>query len=306
MKIIKTILVAAAAAVSYVAGAQALPYVAVEKGAASLAKAGADLTETSSIAASAFGNVAAVPFSELKADFSAGYTMWQPAASKSNIITAAGAYNLGGKLGIAAGFSYGMNPTYEVTDGTGASVGTFSPSDMQIGAGVAYRVIDFLSVGANIGYASSSLAQGYSYGAVAADVFAMAVFSDLRLTLGVADLGSGVASASGTKFSLPSSVALGAGYGKSFAEKHDVEVLIDANYYFAGGLAAALGAEYTFNDLVSLRAGYRYGGKSPIPTFASVGAGVKFSGVKLDLAYLLAGADSPMKNTLAISLGYSF
>jgi hypothetical protein len=58
--------------------------------------------------------------------------------------------------------------------------------------------------------------------------------------------------------------------------------------------------------MVSFRAGYRYGGDSPIPSFASVGAGVKFSGVKLDLAYLIAGGDSPMKNTLAIGLGYSF
>ena len=304
MKIIKTILVAAATAVSCLAGAQALPYVAVEKGAASLAKGGTDLTETSSIAASAFGNVAAVPFSELKADFSAGYTMWQPGAANSNIITAAGAYNLGGKLGVAAGFSYGMNPSYDVTDGTGASVGTVSPSDMQLGVGVSYRVIDCLSVGANVGYASSSLAQGHSYGAVAADVFVMGVFSDLKLTLGVADLGSGVASAGGEKFSLPSSVAFGAGYGKVMAEKHGVNVHLDANYYFAGSLAAALGAEYVFDDFVSVRAGYRYGGTSPIPSFASVGAGVKFAGVKLDLAYLLASG--PMKNTLAIGLGYSF
>jgi hypothetical protein len=35
-----------------------------------------------------------------------------------------------------------------------------------------------------------------------------------------------------------------------------------------------------------------------------VGAGVRFAGVKLDLAYMLASG--PMKNTLAISLGYSF
>jgi hypothetical protein len=40
------------------------------------------------------------------------------------------------------------------------------------------------------------------------------------------------------------------------------------------------------------------------PTFASVGAGVKFMGIKLDLAYLIGSG--AMKNTLALGLGYTF
>jgi hypothetical protein len=38
----------------------------------------------------------------------------------------------------------------------------------------------------------------------------------------------------------------------------------------------------------------------------SLGAGVEFAGVKLDLAYLLGVGDSYLGNTLAISVGYSF
>lgn len=288
------------------AGAQALPFTAAESDAASLGKAGANIVETGSIAGAAFSNAAAIPFSESKMDVTAGYTLWQPSAAKSNILNVAGAYNVKEKFGVALGLKYGMNPAYDITDATGAVNGSFTPSDMQINAGVAYRFIPALSLGASVGYATSTLAEGYSYGTVTADVFLMSQFSDFKVAAGVSNIGGTIKSASGAEFCLPGSIALGLGYDKTFAEKHAVDVNVDADYFFSGWFAAAFGASYTFNDLVSFRAGYRYGGKSPIPSYASLGAGVKFAGVKLDLAYLLAGSGSPMKNTLAFGLGYAF
>ena len=80
----------------------------------------------------------------------------------------------------------------------------------------------------------------------------------------------------------------------------------DADYYLAGAFAAAVGASYTYDDMISVRAGYRAGAESVIPSFMSLGAGVEFAGVKLDLAYLLGVGDSYLGNTLAISVGYSF
>ncbi|MBR5299871.1 MAG: PorV/PorQ family protein [Bacteroidales bacterium] len=288
------------------AGAQALPFTIADMSPVTLAKGTAGLTETGSIAHAAFNNAAAIPFADAKMDVAAGYAMWQPTAVNSSIVNVAGAYNSNGKLGVALGFSYGMNPEYNITDASGAVKGTFKPSDMQINAGLAYRFIPALSIGANVGYATSSLAEGYSYGTVTADVFLMSQFSDFKVAAGVSNIGGTIKSASGAEFCLPGSIALGLGYDKEFAEKHAVNVNVDADYFFSGWLAASFGAGYTFNDLVSFRAGYRYGGESPIPSFASVGAGVKVAGVKIDLAYLLAGADSPMKNTLALGLGYSF
>lgn len=288
------------------AGAQALPFTAADVNPVTLAKGGADLAETGSISHSAFTNAAAVPFSESTLDVAAGYTMWQPTSAGSSVINVAGAYNMDGKLGIAAGLYYGMHSSYDITDASGAAQGTFAPSDMHAAVGVSYRFIPSLAVGANIGYASSSLAEGHSYGSVAADIFLMSQFSDFKVTAGVANVLGSVKSVSGAKFSLPASIALGAGYDKEFGEKNAIEANLDIDYFFSGALAASVGAGYTFNDMVSFIAGYRYGGDSPIPSFASVGAGVKFTGVKLDLAYLIAGGDSPMKNTLAIGLGYSF
>lgn len=282
--------------------AQALPFTAAQTDAVSLGTASADLVGTSSVAYAAFNNVAAVPFSDSRMDVAAGYTMWTP--SGSNIINAAGAFNLNGKMGVAAGISYGMNPAYDITDASGSAKGSFTPSDMRLNAGFSYKLLPYLSAGVNVGYATSTLAEGHSYGAVEADVYAMAKFDGLKLALGVANLGTGVTSAGGEKFSLPTAVALGAGYGRSVAEGHMVDVLVDVDYYLQDGLAASAGASYTYDDMVTVRAGYRYGGKTLMPSFASVGLGVKFAGVHLDLAYLIGS--SALGNTLALGLGYSF
>ena len=281
-----------------IAGAQALPFTAAETDAASLGTAGADLTQTGSIAYASFSNAAAIPFSDAKMDVAAGYNMWQPSSVGSSMINVGAAYNMNNKLGVAVGFLYGMNPAYDIADASGAVKGQFKPSDMHMNVGVAYRFLPFLSVGAG-NFNSLPFTS-----ALAADVYAMAQFSGLKVTAGVANVGTSVKAKNGTAFSLPTSVAFGAGYEMSFADVHSVDVLLDADYYFCGSFAAAAGATYTFKDLVVVRAGYRYGGASPIPSYASVGAGVKFAGAKLDLAYLIGS--SAMKNTLAITVGYSF
>lgn len=300
------IVAAALCLMPFASNAQVLPYVASEMNAVSLAKAGSDVTETSNIANAAFTNAAAIPYSDLKADFAAGYTMWQPSMAKSNVINVAGAYKLNDKMGVAAGFRYGVNPAYQITDESGSAKGTFSPSDMQANVGFAWRFLPYLSAGVNLGYASSSLAKGYSYGALTSDVFLMSKFSDFRAALGVSNLGTNVKSLSGESYALPSSATLGAGYGSVFAEDHGVDVQLEANYYFTGGLSASFGAEYTYGGLASVRAGYNFSAESPLPSYASVGLGAKFMGIKFDLAYLIAAGDSPMKNTLALQLGYCF
>lgn len=286
------------------ADAQALSYTAADTDAASLGMAGANVTNTSSVAYSAFSNAAVIPFSETKMDVAAGYTMWQPGGVGSNIVNVGAAFNMKDKFGVSLGFMYGMNPAYDVTNGSGSVTGTFKPADMHLSAGLSWRLLPFLSIGADIGYASSRLAAEYSYGALTADVFAMAKFSDFKLAVGVSDLGTGITSVSGDVFSLPSAVTLGLGYNRSFAEKHSIEAALDADYFFYGGFAAALGAGYTFNDLVSVRAGYRYSADSPVPSFASVGIGAKFLGIRLDVAYLMSSTAAA--NTLALGVGYSF
>ena len=289
-----------------IASAQALPFVAADYNPATLAKGGASVVETSSVAYSASRNVAALPFSQQTMDAAAGFAMWTPSGVSTNVVSAGAAFNLKQKFGVAASMAYGMNPAYDIIDASGASKGQFKPSEMQLDAGFSYRFMPFLSAGVNLGYASSKLAQASSYGAFNADVFLMAMFKGFKVAAGVSDLGTAVTSASGAKFSLPTAATLGLGYDMGLGEKHGIQVQADADYYLAGAFAAALGASYTYGDMVSVRAGYRAGAQSVIPSFLSVGAGVKFAGVKLDLAYLLGTGGSAIGNTLAVAVGYSF
>lgn len=286
------------------AGAQALPFTSVEVDAVSLGKAGTDLVETGSVANASFSNAAVIPFYGKKFDVSAGYTMWQPAAVGANKINVGAAFNVKQKFGVAVGFMYGIHRNQTGANSGGGTVDTFAPKDMHVNVGLAWRFLPFMSLGANVGYASSALTADYSYGAVDADVFLMAKFSGVKVTAGIANIGSKVTAANGAKFSLPTSVAVGAGYTRTFALKHRLDVMLDADYYLQDGFAASVGAEYAFNGLASVRAGYRYGGNTAVPSYASVGAGVKLIGIKLDVAYLIASG--PMKNTLAVGLGYTF
>lgn len=277
----------------------ALPFSAADYNPVTLAKGGAGLVETSSIAFAAYTNAAAIPFSESTGDVAVGYDMWQPSSVNVNYMNVAAGFNIKDKVGVAAGFSYGM---YNKKDFAGMEV---VPSNIQANVGISWRFVKFLSIGANVGYARETLMKDYSLGAVTTDVFLMSEFYDFKIAAGVSNLGSKVKSKYST-YSLPTAVSLGLGYDKVFAEKHGIDVLVDADYFLAGAFTVSAGAGYTFNDMVSVRAGYNYGGEAVIPSYASVGAGVKFFGVKLDLAYLIAGSDSPMNNTLAVSLGYSF
>lgn len=298
----KTIYILTLLLASLTAGAQALPFTAVGYDPVSMAMGGTYMTVTSSPAYSVSGNPAAAPFSGRKLDVAAGYAMWQPSAMKSDVISAAGTFVLKEKIGVSLGMSYGMNPSYDITDASGLVTGSFTPSDLQIGAGISWRFLSFLSVGANVGYASSTLAEGASYGAVNADVYAMAKFGGLKAAAGVKGLGTAVKSASGASFKLPMAAVAGVGYELGLGEKSKVDVNLDAEYYMKDGVAVAAGASYTFARMFTVRAGYRYGGNTVLPSFASVGAGFSLFGAGIDIAYLIAGKTSPMANTLSIGL----
>ena len=286
--------------------AQALPFTATDYSPVTAAKGGAAAVETSSIAYAAFTNPAAITFSDVKGDFAAGYTLWQPSSLSTTVYGVSGAYNINQKFGIAAGFNYGSLPGYEILDEAGTSKGEFSPSQYQLAFGFSWRFSKYLALGVNLGYAGQSLTEKDSYGAFASDIFAMTQIKGFKAALGLSNLGTKVTSVSGGEYPLPSSLKLGLGYGATFASKHNLEVNADMDYYFQNAFTAALGAGYTYNDLLSLRAGYRYGGESVIPSYASFGLGLKFFGITLDAAYLVADSTSPMRNTMMFGIGYRF
>lgn len=245
---------------------------------------------------SAFNSPAAMSLSDKKLDVAASFQNWAPDGVKSTNIAAGASFKIA-KFGIAAGFARNGGEKYDIA-------GTFTPSDLQAGAALSYAITDWLSAGVNAKFFSSELSDDDKFTGFGADVQAQAVFGDFRAALGVTNVGSSMKSASGEKFSVPSSV-LAAGDWRGEFGKNGIEAMVDLNYYFSGSFTAAAGVQYDFRDMVFVRAGYHYGAKDAfLPSFATVGAGVKFFGVSVNAAYLLG--NDVLKNTLTVGLGYSF
>ena len=70
-------------------------------------------------------------------------------------------------------------------------------------------------------------------------------------------------------------------------------------------MMAGVGLEYGIADIVFLRGGFHYGDAvKAIPTHASLGLGLKYAGVHLDVAFLTAS--KAVGNSLMASLGFAF
>lgn len=122
------------------------------------------------------------------------------------------------------------------------------------------------------------------------------------------NLGLPVTSSSGTRYSLPMNVRLSASYENRW-DRHSLAAAVEGQAYF-GGLPAggcSVGAEYGFNSIAALRAGYHYGSnKNGLLSYASIGAGLSLYGITVDAAYLIAPARSAMHNTFMVGIGYRF
>jgi len=308
MNIIKTSIAALAVLVSAVAvsaqeNSYALPFVAFDRDPVTSAMGNAGLASSEYTAWSAFRNSAVIPFSSKTLDIQAAFQNWAPKGAKTTNVDFGAGWKISENFGLALGFAYDMGAEYELFGSTGSSKGTFKPTDVVVNLGAGFKFTDKLGAGVNVRYASEKLAESSSYTAFGGDVFLMFKTGDIGVTAGVSNLGSSVKSGKNT-WSIPAAGNVAVNYSKSFAEKHAVDLNVDGQYYLKGGLGVAFGGQYAFNDMVFIRAGYHYGSADAVlPSYATLGAGVKFAGVRLDLAYL---AGDVLGNTIAIGIGYSF
>lgn len=265
----------------------AMPFLAIDRSGVTSAMGGARITDP-------MYNPAAIPFSGSNAQLS--YQLWSPGVAKANHINALSGVKLGSRLGLSVHGAFQSGQAYTLYDGVGKAGSSFTPTDLLIGLGAGFSFTSFLSAGVNLNFASQKLAPGTSYNAFAADIFLLFKKDGLKASAGVANIGSKV-----NGYSIPSSARLGASYCLPFG----LGFAADFDYYFAGGLAIGAGAQYGWNDMVFVRAGYHFeNGKSPLPSYASLGLGAKFYGVHLDVSYLLAS--EALANTLTVGLGYAF
>lgn len=243
-------------------------------------------------------NFAAAALSTKTMAVAASYGIWQPKATKTNVISAAGFYRIQ-RFAFGVQFKHFAFPTYSIVSMDGRYRGEFGPKDMAVALGVSYRLAESLSLGANLRFVSSSLTEDAKASAFGADIALKYERNGWQAGFSVCNLGTPV-TYGGDRYTQPAMVRGGGAFSTgSFTAS------IEVDYLFSGALMAGLGVEYTIVDIVSLRGGFHYGDAAKaVPTYASLGMGVKFADVHIDAAFLTAS--QTLGNTLMVGLGYSF
>lgn len=288
---------------SSVAWSQALVYSKIDQDPSSAAMGGASLSGRSSFGWTSHSNPAMMSFAQTAVDVSASYQNWSPSAT--NYINFGAFGKTGDKISLSGGAVYGSSKSFPVYDENGQAVGSFSPSDLMAGAALSYRVNKVLSAGASVSYVSQNVAKGQSYSAVSSNISVAAVVSDFIVTVAMKSLGTQVESMSEDKYAQALSIGAGALYTKNLSKESKIQAVLEADFFTAGEFSAALGASYTYNDIVSVRAGYHLGDKI-MPSYASAGLGVELFGAHFDVAYLLGAKNTTPGGSIICGIGYSF
>lgn len=269
----------------------AMPFVDIDRNPVTAAMGGAN-------SVSALYNPAAAAVQN-GGDFVLSYQKWAPASVSENHIGFLGEMKLGERLGFTLTGVSQKGQTYTAIDASGNAGKTFTPTELLAGAGIGFRFTENLAAGATVKYASQKIDDKTSYSAIAADVLVYYNKERFSAAAGLTSLGTSVTSGDNS-YPLPLSAKAGAGY-----KMDSFKVNADIDYYLSGGFGAGCGAEYSFKDMLFVRAGAHLGsGSAPLPTYASLGAGLKLAGFHVDLCWLTA--NSILGNTLHLGLGYSF
>jgi len=294
MKRMRIIIIAAAALLAGKAalaqgGTEALPFVRTDFGPALTGTAGAAVACTEQGAWGVFRSASAMAFpgssSGLAGEFriSDGNTGFSGAALVKPVK----------KIGIGAGVSYLG----------GDAIGNFKTHSFLLSSGFAYGITDNLSIGINARFANQSLTETISYKGTSFDFGVLAkVAYAMTATFGLSALGSSVESASGTKYRQPANVYAGAEYVIGFDSG---KLALDAmgEYYFSGNYGVALGAAFTYNQMVTVRTGYRHSSEwCVLPSHFAAGLEGRLGGFSLGASF----AKLPLSNIVCISAGYSF
>lgn len=258
---------------------------------------------------SVFGNMAAAGSSDLRTEAAYGFS----SLGNSSYLHAVGSYfRINDIHTIAVGARYYTTDKIHNTQ-DGIIFTTFRPYDLMIDLGYAYTLTERLNLSANVRYARSELNEDNGFKA------ASAVGIDLGLhyrtecyTIAAAVTNAGTILDYGVaKYRMPASARVGGAYRWSPASDHRLTGLAEVRYNFMPKHytfpSGAVGAEYTFRELVAVRGGYNVvSDTKSAGNYGSVGAGVYFGPVTADFAYNIADSDSPMQNVWRVSAGVRF
>ncbi|MDR2361500.1 MAG: PorV/PorQ family protein [Prevotellaceae bacterium] len=272
------------------------------------------------------------------------YTPWLGTTNNyaSHLAYVAGYYKFG-KHVVSASVRYMTDGEIDNRDLSGQLYGTSSPAQFSIDAGYSHPLGKYFSIGAVVRYLSlpqfvetgaGRYADGRT-GAFAADLgvyfrYPSLAKNEFALGLAIKNMGSKVEFSDGNKQFLPMAMYLGSRYSCFFAEKHGLAFAVEINKPLVpedqtkslfGGLfnsfennikewGISLGAEYSYTEHAFLRTGYHFGSAEYLyaaGSYVSVGAGVMWHRLTLDLSYQLntSGIRSTT-NIIRASLQYRF
>ncbi len=284
---------------------------------------------TSSEEYSIFNNAAASLFDYNRFRVGFSYTPWMSdVKSGYNMYSLGGFFSINQKHSIAFGTRIYNEPKLTPTD-VGGTDFPFNPTDdngnpiemesfrpLSFSADLAYAFMISKHVGLSVTgrYVQSKYGDLFTNSAVGFDIAAYSqipldvMLNDAWISIGakVADLGFSFGD--GT-YKLPMRANVGAAIYAPITESHSIQGTVDLGYRFAPSInksfGFSVGAEYTAMDMISVRAGYHVADADNF-NYATFGAGVRFMHIRVDASYLLAGKDSPLRNSYRIGVGLYF
>lgn len=231
-----------------------------------------------------------------------------------------GFYKINKRNAILAGFRHYKYPQIDISENGKTAISSISPAEWVIDVGYAYQIIPNLSAALVTKFIHSDM--GTPGDAKAANTFAC----DFGVTykkdisgmdgaywvagFNLSNIGSGLKYLKQTD-PLPAYGKIGGSVNLPFSTTHRFIVTADLGYRFAPtdvrSLNISTGAEYTYVEHFSIRGGYHYGNRNKgDESYATAGAGMNYYGFNIGFSWLFANKDCALRNTYALSLGYSF
>lgn len=306
MKHIKIYILALLICVCYDAVAQTAAFLNIspDSRAASMSSDG---TVAKAGAWSHFGNTAASSFYDGKGSIALTYSLLQPGRTGNYYISAGGFGKAGKRFSVTGGIKYFGYAKQTAYNADACPVGEFTPKEIYAGAGLGVKILEWLAAGVNAGYVFSDMGGTSSAHAFSADISLMADLKFMRIGLAGRNLGTSLNYGYGGQL-LPMNVCLGVATSQMFG-KHGIGASAEGSFIPESmSFNAGIGAEYIYDNLFRIGAGWRYGhGPDANATCLSAGIGLLLRGFSLDLTYLNGlKADSAINNSFLVSLGYAF
>ena len=230
------------------------------------------------------------------------------------LYTAAMGYKFANRHAAFAGFRYAGGLKLKGYDMFGEPTKDYQPYNWTIDLGYAYMLGNGFSAYAVGNVIFSHLSKNAVGGAFTigasyqkSTTTAWNKSANLMLDAKVGAIGPQLDYGNGNKTTMPTYVAVGGALTVDVADKHQVGGAWSTRYFFRPSeyktLMLGAGLEYTYNKMVSLRAGYEYGDRNL--SHFTMGAGFKYGGLRLNGAYMLKTANAG-SSYCTIGLGYDF